>query len=55
LASADIVHALASSGCSSVLPGLKRSRPWKMGRVALAVLLLSQRPGSKPSGLASAQ
>ena len=41
---------------TSVVPGRsKASRPSKICRVALLVLLLSHRPGSKPSGLASAQ
>jgi hypothetical protein len=41
---------------TSLVPGRsKASKPSKILRVAVLVPLLSHRPGSKPSGLASAQ
>ena len=55
LASGETVHAVANCGTICELPRLKATRPWNICVVALLVLVLSHKAGSKPSGLASAQ
>ena len=54
-ASGEISQLMASLGCNSVVGRLKPSRLSNICALTVLVLALSHMPGSKPSGLASAQ